>query len=204
MKNIFAMLCAIALLVACERKTQDRAETVANIPAPTPVENASLSQDQLLERGKYLVAIGSCNDCHSPKDASPEKGKEGAPDPNRLMSGHPATEKLPPLAAGANNDGWVRFSMGSTAMVGPWGTSFAANLTPDPTGIGNWTLDNFKTALREGKYKGMENNRNLLPPMPWPNYQSMTDQDVEAIFTYLKSLPPVKNVVPAPIPPAAS
>jgi hypothetical protein len=203
MKNIFALLCALALLVSCENKTQDKAETVANIPEPDVEDNTALSQDQLLERGEYLVAVAACNECHSPKLPPSEKVPPMTPDPERLLSGHPANEKLPPAGAGAGKDGWVRFNMSSTAAVGPWGTSFAANLTPDATGIGNWTLDNFKTALREGKYKGMQNNRNLLPPMPWPSYRNMTDQDIEAIFTYLKSLKPVKNVVPAPIPPAA-
>ncbi|AMM50933.1 hypothetical protein TH61_06685 [Rufibacter sp. DG15C] len=204
MKNFFAMLFATALLLGCESKTQDKATTVANIPETESEDNATLSQDQLLERGNYLVTIGACGDCHSPKLAPSDKVPPMTEDPARRLSGHPANEKLPPAGPGAGKDGWVRFSMNSTAMIGPWGTSFSANLTPDPTGIGNWTLDNFKTALRKGKYKGMENGRDILPPMPWPHYRHMTDQDLEAIFTYLKSLPPVKNVVPAPIPPAAS
>jgi hypothetical protein len=40
-----------------------------------------------------------------------------------------------------------------------------------------------------------------LPPMPWFNYTRMADEDIEAIFKYLKSTNPVRNVVPAPIPP---
>ena len=83
-----------------------------------------------------------------------------------------------------------------TAASGPWGTSFAANLTPHETGIGSWTYDQFELAMRHGKFKGMENSRTLLPPMPWQTYQNLTDQDTKAIFDYLKSVPAVANVVP--------
>ena len=90
------------------------------------------------------------------------------------------------------------FNMNLTAFVGPWGLSYAANLTPDDTGIGAWTFENFLTAIRKGKYKGLEGSRDLLPPMPWQMYRNMTDDDLKAVFTYLKSLPPISNIVPAP------
>ena len=89
-----------------------------------------------------------------------------------------------------------------TAFIGPWGTSFAANLTPDESGIGTWTLENFKKAVREGKYRGVENSRPLMPPMPWQAFSSLSDKDVEAMFEYLRTIKPVKNIVPAYIPPA--
>jgi hypothetical protein len=76
--------------------------------------------------------------------------------------------------------------------------SFAANITSDATGIGNWTEAQFFTALRKGKYKGQETGRPLLPPMPWMNYKNMSDEDMRAIFYYLKATKPVENVVPAP------
>jgi hypothetical protein len=93
------------------------------------------------------------------------------------------------------------FNMGSTAAVGPWGTSFAANLTPDDTGIGNWTEAQFVKCIREGKSKGLDGSRMLLPPMPWPGIAKMTDADLSAVFAYLQSIPPVKNAVPNPMPP---
>jgi hypothetical protein len=89
--------------------------------------------------------------------------------------------------------------MDLTSAVGPWGQSFASNLTPDGTGIGNWKEEQFIKAIREGKYKGLDNTRPLLPPMPWVAYKNLTDDDLKSIFAYLKSLPPVKNAVPAPI-----
>ena len=91
-----------------------------------------------------------------------------------------------------------------TAAVGPWGTSYAANQTPAETGLANWSYEQFKKALTEGKSKGMDNGRMLLPPMPWPNYVGMSEADLTALFAYLKAIPAVKNVVPAPVPPAVN
>jgi hypothetical protein len=160
-------------------------------------EQVILQNDKsLIERGKYLVTISGCNDCHSPKIMSAQ-GPE--PDPSRLLSGHIQGEKLPPMHINAGKDGWVNFNMNTTAAVGPWGVSFAANLTPDETGIGSWTFEQFKTAIQKGKYKGLEGSRMLLPPMPWQVYKNIKEDDLKAIFVYLKSLPPVNNLVPQPI-----
>jgi hypothetical protein len=154
-----------------------------------------LSQEQLVARGKYLTTIGGCNDCHSPKIMTPA-GPE--PDPSRLLSGHPQNEKLSTIIKTSD---WLLFNNTLTAFVGPWGVSYAANLTPDDTGIGNWKFEQFVTAIRKGKYKGLEEGRPLLPPMPWQMYRTMTDDDLLAVFTYLKSLQPVDNLVPSPISP---
>jgi hypothetical protein len=166
-------------------------------PAPAP-EKAEPTNAELAERGKYLVGIMGCHDCHSPKLMGPQGPY---PDPARLLSGHPANEALPPLDPKAN-PGWAQLTMGLTAAHGPWGTSFAANLTSDATGIGNWTEEQFIRAVKKGLYKGLEGSRPLLPPMPWQNFANIQDDDLHAIFTYLKSTAPVENVVPSPIPPA--
>ena len=52
-------------------------------------------------------------------------------------------------------------------------------------------------------YKGLEGGRMMLPPMPWQNYRNMKDEDIHAMFMYLKSTEPVSNIVPAPIAPDA-
>ena len=83
-------------------------------------------------------------------------------------------------------------------MVGPWGVSFAGNITSDVTGIGRWSEEQFKRAIQEGKFKGLEQGRGLLPPMPWQNYASLTDEDVKAIYSYLKTTKPIRNIVPGP------
>ena len=114
------------------------------------------------------------------------------------LSGYPSSRPLPPVDKKVISNGWALFNGDLTVGVGPWGASFAANLTSDSTGIGNWTDFQFKKALREGKSKGLENGRPILPPMPWQNYKNLKDEDVEAIFAFLKSTKPVKNVPPAP------
>jgi len=163
----------------------------------TPATEATIdfSKPELIKRGKYLTTIGACHDCHSPKVMTPN-GPEV--DTTRLLSGHPQADQLPSLPG---NKDWISFSNDLTAFVGPWGVSYAANLTPDDTGTGNWTFEQFKTALRKGKYKGLEGGRDLLPPMPWQMYKNFTDEDMMAVFAYLRSLPPVNNLVPAPIGP---
>ena len=174
-------------------------------PQPAPAESAPAAEAKatpadLAKRGEYLVHIMGCNDCHTPKIMTPQGP---APDPARMLSGHPAEEKLAAISDPRVLKNYALFNGSLTAAVGPWGTSFSANLTPDETGLGNWTLEMFGKALREGKLKGMEGTRPLLPPMPWQNYASLTDDDLAAIFAYLQSVPPVKNVAPAPLPPAA-
>ncbi len=90
----------------------------------------------------------------------------------------------------------------STAWSGPWGVSFSANLTPDPeTGVlRDFTEQQFIQTIRTGRHQGQ--GRQILPPMPWPAYAKMTDDDLKAVFAYLRQVPPVKNKVPDPLPPA--
>jgi len=93
----------------------------------------------------------------------------------------------------------VLFAPDLTAAVGPWGITYAANITSDQTGIGNWKEENFIRAIREGVSKGLAGNRPLLPPMPWPSLRKLTDEDLTSIFVYLKTTKPVNNAVPAPV-----
>ncbi|GAB3549488.1 c-type cytochrome [Spirosoma fluminis] len=157
-------------------------------------------QDPMIKRGEYLVTIMGCADCHAPKKLTPQGP---APDMDRFLSGYNSAEPLGDYDKNLVKTGqWVIFNGQNTAFAGPWGVSFAANLTPDATGIGNWSFEQFTNAMRKGKFKGLDNSRPLLPPMPWPNYTNMTDADMKAVFAYLKSLRPVNNTVPAHIPPA--
>lgn len=153
-----------------------------------------------IERGRHLVVGGACNDCHSPKIMTPTGPQV---DSSRILSGHPAGSPLPPIDTKALTPGsWVQFAPDLTAFVGPWGLSFAANLTPDSaTGIGAWTESNFVYAIRKGKHMGMENGRPIAPPMPWENYSNLSDNDLKSIFAYLKTLPPISNRVHEPYSP---
>lgn len=160
-------------------------------------DSVALDSVELINRGEYLVNLGGCNHCHSPKIMT-DKGP--MVDPDRMLSGHPANDSLPTYDAETAKS-FVLFTMDLTSSTGPWGTSFSANLTPDVTGIGTWTEEQFFTALRKGKFKGLEGSRPILPPMPWEDIGKLSDQDLKAIFAYLKSIKPVENVVPTPIPP---
>jgi len=154
-----------------------------------------------IERGKYLTTFGSCHDCHTPKNFT-EKGPE--PDMSRALSGSPAEMKLPPLPKDViGPDKWGALGTNDlTAWYGPWGVSFAANLTPDlETGTGSWTEEMFIAALRTGKHLGAPEGRNILPPMPWQFYTLTSDEDLKAIWAYIRTLKPVKNAVPEPLPP---
>ena len=150
-----------------------------------------------LARGKYLVTVAGCNDCHTPWKMG-ENGPE--PDYSRMLSGHPQDFVIPPVPK--LEMPWVMSSVATnTAWSGPWGVSFTANLTPDPeTGLGKWTQKNFTETIRTGRHMGR--GRPILPPMPIPMYKNFTDADLEAIFTYLGSIPAVRNRVPEPLPPA--
>jgi hypothetical protein len=84
-----------------------------------------------------------------------------------------------------------------TAFAGPWGVSYAINLTPDKeTGIGKWTEEKFVLSMRTGQHLGDPKGRPVLPPMPWKHYQSVTDDDLRSIWAYLRTVPPVRNAVP--------
>jgi len=163
-------------------------------------EKKAMTNDEMIARGRYMVTVSSCNDCHTPKIFGPQGMKL---DSSRLLSGHTAGSPLPPIDTNALHPGYWLLSGGDlTAWVGPWGMTFTQNLTPDSaTGIGAWTAENFVKSIRTGKHLGMDGGRPIMPPMPWEMIRNMTDEDLNAIFAYLKSLPAISNQVPAPVSP---
>ena len=161
--------------------------------------NAEEKAAEKLARGKYLVTVAGCNDCHTPWKIGPA-GPE--PDMSRMLSGHP--ESIAINAPAKPSEPWIAAANATnTAHSGPWGVSFTANLTPDAeTGLGKWTQSTFTQTIRTGRHMGR--GRKILPPMPIPMYRNFTDADLEAIFTYLQSIPAIKNRVPEPLPPVES
>ncbi len=153
-----------------------------------------------IKRGEYLVNAATCSDCHSPKIFT-AKGPQS--DPARLLSGYAADTKLPEIPTGIiGPNKWGGLTTNDlTAWVGPWGVSFSANITPDTeTGLGGWTEEMFIKTMRTGKHLGV--GRDILPPMPWYGLAKLNDEDLKAIFAYLRTLKPIKNRVPDPIPPS--
>jgi len=164
----------------------------AILPAATP-------QAVQVKRGAYLVEIMGCDHCHTPH----EMGTEGLrPIVSLRLSGHPAAMKMPP-APDLGPGPWVWSGAGSnTAFAGPWGVSYAANLTPDrETGLGALSEQEFLALCRNGRHLGK--GRPLLPPMPTQSLTAATDADLKALWAFLRSLPPIRNAVPDPVEPPA-
>ena len=172
---------------------------MARSASASPAAAAKAPDAAQIAKGEHLVAIAACNDCHTPKIFGPQGP---SPDPAKLLSGHPRGSQLPPVPPNVlGPEGWGAIGSNDfTAWAGPWGVSFAINLTPDlDTGIGSWNEAMFIKALRTGKHMG--EGRPILPPMPWDFYNKISDDEMKAIFAYLKSPKPISNVVPDPIPP---
>ena len=153
--------------------------------------------EHVVQRGEYLVKIMGCNDCHTPWKMGPQ-GPE--PDMTRFLSGHP--EDIGPVANVKGTEPFVWSALGTnTAFSGPWGVSYTFNLTPDTnTGIGIWTEEMFVNAIRTGRHMGV--SRPINPPMPWPAYRNATDDDLKAVYAYLRTIKPIVNHVPDYQPPA--
>jgi len=186
MKNVVVIsmiLFATAVVVGCGEDS--------------PVVSVSAaSESTRVERGKYLVSVLGCNDCHTPLKVGPA-GPE--PDLSRFLSGHP--EHMGALHASTAQGPWLWAGAATnTAFSGPWGVSYAANLTPDQnTGLGIWTEEMFVKAIRTGRHMGT--SRPIMPPMPWPAFRNATDEDLKSIYAFLRTIKPMTNHVPDYQPP---
>lgn len=121
-----------------------------------------------IDSGYYLVTVAGCNDCHTPK---------------KWLEINDTSRKL---------SGGIEYPLPTGGFV------HSANLTPDQSGLGTWTestfIDKFKRYRDSGAiYKPAPNTFNSL--MPWSSYRYMTDNDLHAIYAYLKSIKPISNPV---------
>jgi hypothetical protein len=171
---------------------------MAGCGSEAAVRAATAEESPQVARGRYMVSVMGCNDCHTPLKMTPN-GPE--PDMERFLSGHP--EQIGALKPEKLNEPWVWASVPTnTAFSGPWGVSYTMNLTPDKnTGLGIWTEDMFVSAIRNGKHMGTA--RPINPPMPWPAYRNATDEDLKAVFAYLRTIKPIVNHIPDYQPPVA-
>src|SRR5581483_3109920 len=137
-------------------------------PRMRPVTSRHFEQTPArLARGQYLTSVAPCWECHTDHDIS-------TPELSRIEAKKGA--------------GW-------TMPVPELGSVTAPNITPDrETGIGSWTDDEIARAIQEGVDK---NGRALFPIMPYLEFRNLTDEDIASIVVYLRTIPPVKNVVPA-------
>lgn len=191
-KYTFVVSVLSLLMFSCAEKKVPMIEAAV---ADKPSFNGFESQ---VKWGEYLVTLAGCANCHTPKKMTPQGL---ALDSSLWFSGHPAnTPRIEINRIEIQSKGLV-LNKNLTEWIGPWGISFSANLTPDDTGIGNWKEEQFIYAIREGKYKGLPTARPLLPPMPWREYRHFSDDELKAIFAYLRSIKPIQNLVPQPIAP---
>lgn len=196
---VFACVFLLVIALASTGCEQSTAETAGLERA-----DGESGEQTLVKRGEYLVTVAVCHDCHTPLVMGPE-GPE--PDMTRALSGHP--QDLPvgdPPARPAEAGIWL-WAPHNTAFFSDAGTAYAINLTPDEnTGTGIWTEEIFINTLRSGRHWGV--SRPILPPMPWPYFRQMTDEDLKAIWAYLRTVPPISNRVPQAVvnqpPPAAT
>lgn len=185
MRNVVFVL-LLATVVGCTQKEKSK-----------PV---AFTEGQVIARGKQLVSLGACHDCHTPKVFTETGGMHL--DESRLLSGHPNGSPLPIIDEQVFKHGhWTYFNEHFTAAVGMWGMTFSKNLTPHGTGLKGWTPETFIATMRTGRHLGMETARPLMPPMPWENLKDLPDEDLTAIFKYLQTLKPIDNYVPEPMNP---
>jgi len=149
--------------------------------------------------GEHLVKIGGCHDCHTPKKMTAMGPME---DSTLLLSGHPQGMPAPDVDRKQLESKGHVLTATFTAWVGPWGISYGANLTPDETGLGKWTEEQFVYSIRNMVSKGIPGGRPLMPPMAMMPVKHMTDAELKAMFAYLKTVNPVKNISVQPTAPA--
>jgi hypothetical protein len=204
-RGLLALLILLPVISGCAAETGDTAE-----PMPGPALEVAEAVEAVpspaarVARGEYLVTIAGCHDCHTPLVMGPEGPQ---PDMTRMLSGHPQEVVVGPAPAIPADAGIWLWAPHNTVFASQLGTAYAINLTPDEnTGIGVWTEEIFIQTLRSGRHWGVA--RPILPPMPWVHYATMPDEDLQAIWAYLRSLPPISNRVPeavvAPMPAAAT
>lgn len=172
--------CLVSLSGLASLEGLQQAATKSPYPKPSPMKLAPGASS--VERGGQLVLLGGCNDCHTPKLPG------GKWDRARALSGHPSNAPLAPDVVGG-----VSTNLMLTSWKGPWGATLSRNITPDKeTGIGSWSLADFKKTIRTGVNPKGEVVR---PPMPIDTLQNVPEEDLEAIYAYLMSVKPIRNAV---------
>ncbi|MEO8712764.1 MAG: diheme cytochrome c-553 [Parafilimonas sp.] len=201
MKNqtsIFIAVCIICFLFyRCSNNATTSTATNDSLSTNGNMYNGYASQ---VDWGKHLMATGGCGDCHTPKKMADHGPVD---DSSLLFSGSPSQQPAPNLTPDQLKQGMAA-TLGLTAWTGPWGRSYAANLTPDSTGLGSWSEKQFITCLSQGLFQGIEGSRPLMPPMPIDGVKNFTSNEMKAIFAFLKTVKPIHNIVPEYQPPATA
>lgn len=193
---LMALVFAAISFIKCSDNKQT--EPAATTTAATEKMNFGGYESQV-KWGEHLVTIGGCNDCHTPKKMTPMGPVD---DSTLLLSGHPESLPAPDVDRKATESKGLVVTSDFTAWIGPWGITYSANLTPDDSGTGKWTESQFLYALKNSISKGLAGSRPLMPPMSMMPVKHMTDDELKAIFAYLRTVKPIKNNSVQPTPPA--
>lgn len=191
-----ALVFAAISFIKCSDNKQT--EPAATTTAATEKMNFGGYESQV-KWGEHLVTIGGCNDCHTPKKMTPMGPVD---DSTLLLSGHPENLPAPDVDRKATESKGLVVTSDFTAWIGPWGITYSANLTPDDSGTGKWTESQFLYAIKNSISKGLAGSRPLMPPMSMMPVKHMTDDELKAIFAYLRTVKPIKNNSVQPTQPA--
>lgn len=132
------------------------------VPQPLSSPVAEPDAADRVAYGGYLATIGRCGFCHSPR-----QGQGPQPIPGRLFAG-------------------------GNEFRGPFGVSYSPNLTPDPSGLGDTSRDEFIALFRRSASPArVAPEQNTI--MAWSAYAGMTDEDLGALYDYLRTVPPVAS-----------
>jgi mono/diheme cytochrome c family protein len=185
MKTYGLSLLVAVLLIACAAESppydplQDYEEldaaTVVDAPSPR-AGNFAPEHLYQVEHGKYLVELLSCGACHT------DGALEGVPNAEIALAGS-------------------RIGIAYTSPLGDEepGIIYPPNITPDEeTGIGRWSDQQIERAIRSGV--GRHTSRRIVV-MPWQGYTKMTQEDIIAIVSYLRSIEPIHHQVPDDVEP---
>jgi mono/diheme cytochrome c family protein len=138
---------------------------VRTLPRPAPRVDTCPDPADTKAQGKYLVTVAGCADCHTPRRG---------PDPIAELA----------------------FAGGSKMPLPSGGSVQVKNITPDASGIGGWSREAFVArfaAFRDPASLHPVEQNAFNTPMPWSMYAGMSDQDLGAIYDYLRTLPPVRT-----------
>ncbi len=170
---------------------EDLASIVVYLRSLQPVQN-SLSRTAIIFPVKYLIR-------DAPQPVTSPVPADNSSDPARRgaylvqIAGcsdcHTQQKQGQPVPAMAFAGGFE--------LKGPFGTATSSNITPHPSGISYYDENMFIQAMRTGRVGA----RSLNSIMPWTVYRNMTDDDLKAVFAYLRTLKPVQHRVDNSLPP---
>jgi mono/diheme cytochrome c family protein len=199
LKSYPLLLTGLAVFAICTTSCSDDKKSEPAVASEATTEKQSFGgYESQVKWGEHLVTIGGCNDCHTPKKMTPM----GPVDDSTLMlSGHPEKLPAPDVDRKDIESKGLVITADFTTWTGPWGITYSANLTPDETGTKNWSEEQFIYALRNSISKGLAGGRPLMPPMSMMPVKHMSDDELKAIYAYLRTVKPIKNNSVQPTPP---